>query len=177
MSKSKSKHTAGKPAASKSSTTNKPTSTQKTPAKPAKPSVNLWLIVAAVAVVAVIAVIAILSRGNSSDSTAAASLPKEISVAQAKEKYDSDAFVLDVRQPEEWDQVHIPGATLIPLGELQSRLSEVPKDKEVVVVCRSGNRSQEGRDILLNAGFENVTSMAGGMNQWSAAGYPTVSGP
>jgi len=177
MSNSKSKPTAGKPASSPSGTPKKPASSQKTPVKSTKPSANLWLIVAAVVVVAVIAVIAFLLRGNSSDSTASASLPKEISVAQAKEKYDSDAFVLDVRQPEEWDQVHIPGATLIPLGELQSRLSEVPKDKEVVVVCRSGNRSQEGRDILLNAGFENATSMAGGMNQWSAAGYPTVSGP
>jgi rhodanese-related sulfurtransferase len=81
--------------------------------------------------------------------------------------------VLDVRQPEEWDQVHIPGTTLIPLGELESRLSEVPKDKEVVVVCRSGNRSQQGRDILLNAGFEQVTSMTGGLNDWRSSGYPT----
>ncbi|MEA5077769.1 MAG: rhodanese-like domain-containing protein, partial [Anaerolineaceae bacterium] len=69
-----------------------------------------------------------------------------------------------------------PGATLIPLGELANRLSELPKDQEIVVVCRSGNRSAQGRDILLNAGFTNVTSMAGGMNQWSAAGYETTSG-
>jgi len=171
MSTSKSKQTASKPSASTSGTANKPPSSHKTPTKSAKPSLNLLLIVAAVLVVAVIAVIAFLPRGNS------ASLPSEISVSQAKDLYDSGAFVLDVRQPEEWNEVHIPNTTLIPLGELQSRLSEVPKDKQVVVVCRSGNRSQEGRDILLKAGFENVTSMAGGMNQWSAAGYPTVSGP
>jgi rhodanese-related sulfurtransferase len=56
-------------------------------------------------------------------------------------------------------------------------VSEVPQDQEVVVVCRSGNRSQQGRDILLSAGFEQVTSMAGGVNQWKSAGFETVSGP
>jgi rhodanese-related sulfurtransferase len=87
------------------------------------------------------------------------------------------AFILDVREPDEWVESHIPGATLIPLGELASRVDEVPQDQEVVVVCRSGNRSAEGRDILLAAGFEQVTSMAGGVNQWKAAGFETVSGP
>jgi rhodanese-related sulfurtransferase len=72
--------------------------------------------------------------------------------------------------------VHIPDATLIPLGELVSRVSEVPRDRQVVVVCRSGNRSAEGRDILLRAGFPSVTSMAGGMNDWAASGYATASG-
>ena len=107
----------------------------------------------------------------------AAALPAEISVAQAAAKRDAGAFVLDVRQPDEWNAVHIPGATLIPLDKLEARLNEVPKDKEVVVVCRSGNRSQAGRDILKNAGFTQVTSMSGGMNQWSAAGLPTATGP
>jgi rhodanese-related sulfurtransferase len=90
---------------------------------------------------------------------------------------DAGAFILDVRQPEEWNEVHISGATLIPLGDLASRVDEVPTDQEVVVVCRSGNRSQQGRDILLSAGYEQVTSMAGGINQWSSAGLETVSGP
>ena len=69
-----------------------------------------------------------------------------------------------------------PHATLIPLGDLASRVAEVPKDRQVVVVCRSGNRSATGRDILLGAGFPSVTSMAGGMNDWTTAGYPTESG-
>jgi rhodanese-related sulfurtransferase len=51
-------------------------------------------------------------------------------------------------------------------------VSEVPRDKEIVVVCRSGNRSQQGRDILLDAGFAQVTSMTGGLNEWRAKGYP-----
>lgn len=168
MSKPKSKRAAGKPAASKGAAPQ---------TKASKKSLNIWLVVAAVAAVAIIAAVAFLPRGNSSGAPAIASLPREISVAQAKEKYDSGAFLLDVRQPEEWNEYHVPGATLIPLGELASRVDELPKDREIVVVCRSGNRSQEGRDILLNAGFDQVTSMAGGLIDWRAAGYPIVSGP
>lgn len=108
---------------------------------------------------------------------AAKALPLEIDITAAHAKREAGAFILDVRQPDEWDEYHIPGATLIPLGELASRMNEVPRDQEVVVVCRSGNRSQQGRDILLQAGFTQVTSMAGGLSQWRAAGYPTVSGP
>lgn len=103
-------------------------------------------------------------------------LPAEISVAEALALREGGAFVLDVREPSEWTAVHIPDATLIPLGELASRVDEVPRDRQVVVVCRSGNRSAQGRDILLGAGFTSVTSMAGGLNDWAAAGYPTTSG-
>jgi rhodanese-related sulfurtransferase len=107
---------------------------------------------------------------------ASASNPLEISVAQAAEKRAQGAFILDVRQPEEWAQFHIPGATLIPLGDLPSRLNEVPKDREVVVVCRTGRRSAQGRDILLNAGYNQVTSMAGGVTEWQAKGLPIATG-
>ena len=109
--------------------------------------------------------------------TEAIDYPREISVEEAVAKRDSGAFILDVRQPEEWNEFHVPESTLIPLGELTSRVNELPKDQEIVVVCRSGNRSAQGRDILLGAGFTQVTSMAGGLTQWKAAGYPTVTGP
>jgi rhodanese-related sulfurtransferase len=102
--------------------------------------------------------------------------PDEISVAQAKDKKDQGAILLDVREPSEWYPSHIPGSMLFPLGQLENRLKELPRDKEIVVVCRSGGRSSAGRDILKKAGFTQVTSMAGGMNAWKAAGYPTVSG-
>ena len=105
------------------------------------------------------------------------SLPSEISVQEAVAKRDSGAFILDVREPDEWNESHVPDSTLIPLGELASHVDELPKDQEIVVVCRSGNRSAKGRDLLLSAGFTRVTSMAGGLTQWKAAGYPTVSGP
>ena len=104
-------------------------------------------------------------------------LPSEINVAEAAQLDPKDWFFLDVREPSEWAEVHIPYATLIPLGELTVRLSEIPKDQNIVVVCRSGNRSAVGRDLLLNSGFTNVTSMAGGMNTWQAQGHPVVTGP
>ena len=106
----------------------------------------------------------------------ASNMPPEISVSEAVAKQEAGAFILDVREPSEWNEAHIAGATLIPLGELVSRVNELPKDKEIVVVCRSGNRSAQARDLLVSEGFTEVTSMAGGLNQWKAAGYPTVSG-
>jgi rhodanese-related sulfurtransferase len=108
--------------------------------------------------------------------TAAASLPTEITIDQAAQKRDQGAYILDVREPSEWTSFHIPGATLIPLGDLPNRVKEVPKDREVVVVCRTGHRSAQGRDILLNAGFTRVTSMAGGVTQWQAQGLPIATG-
>ncbi len=102
-------------------------------------------------------------------------LPKEVSVTEAAGLREAGAFMLDVREPYEWDEYHIPGAVLVPLGELENRLSELPQDQEIVVVCRSGNRSAVGRDILLAAGFQDVTSMAGGMNRWKAAGFDVES--
>ncbi len=104
------------------------------------------------------------------------SYPLEITTAQAVEKLDQGAFILDVRQPEEWVQFHIPGATLIPLGDLPTRLSEIPKDREIVVVCRTGHRSVQGRDILRKAGYTRVTSMAGGVTKWQADGLPIATG-
>ena len=131
----------------------------------------LWGVLALV--VLGLGVVWLMSRNTTSTS----SMPAEISVNEAVAKQQAGAFILDVREPSEWNDAHIAGATLIPLGELEVRVNELPKDQEIVVVCRSGNRSAQGRDILLNAGFTQVTSMAGGLNQWKAAGYPTVSGP
>jgi rhodanese-related sulfurtransferase len=110
--------------------------------------------------------------GNQRNTQAAEKLPVEISVDQAYQKYQEGAYVLDVRTPEEWDAYHAPGTTLIPLDELSARLNEVPQDKEIVVVCRTDNRSADGRDILLDAGFQRVTSMSGGLYAWREAGYP-----
>jgi len=104
-------------------------------------------------------------------------LPDEVSVEEAARLREEGAFILDVRQPEEWEAGHIPGATLIPLGELPDRMDEVPVDQKVVVVCRSGNRSAQATQFLRQNGYHLVTSMAGGMNQWAAANYEFVTGP
>lgn len=128
--------------------------------------------------IAIVAVAALLvSRANEPQQAAApASLPDTVDVAQAVTLRDSGAFILDVRTAEEWADYHMPGSTHIPLNELESRVAEVPRDQQVVVVCRSGNRSQEGRDILKAAGFTSVASMAGGLSEWRNQGLPTESG-
>lgn len=132
-----------------------------------KPGVQVSILL----VVALIIFI-ILQSGGSGDGAPVPTLAPEISVAEAHAMYESGAYVLDVRTVEEWNEFHAPNTTLIPIDELAVRVNEVPRDREIVVVCRSGNRSQQGRDILLNAGFTNVTSMAGGLNEWRAIGYP-----
>ncbi len=141
-----------------------------------KPHFKCVLPVWARATIAVVVLAAIAAFAWQMATPRVATLPAEISVAQTVQAQGNGAFILDVREPSEWQQFHIAGATLIPLGELQSRLSEVPKDVEVVVMCRTGHRSAEGRDILKAAGFDNVTSMAGGITEWQAEGYPVVSG-
>ena len=131
-----------------------------------KPAVQVSILL-----VAALIVFIILQSGGGSGG-AATTLAPQISVEEAYTMYQNGAFVLDVRTNDEWNEFHAPNTTLIPLDELASRINEVPRDREVVVVCRSGNRSQQGRDILLNAGFENVTSMTGGLNEWRSLGYP-----
>lgn len=132
-----------------------------------RPSTQIGLL----AIIALV-IYLILQAGGGTANNSPASLPSEISVSDAYAKYESGVFVLDVRTQEEWDEFHAPNTTLIPLDQLPARLNELPRDKEIVVVCRSGNRSQQGRDILLNAGFEQVSSMTGGLNEWRASGYP-----
>lgn len=128
--------------------------------------------VTVVVIVALIIYLLATSAGGATSTTFA----REISVDQAYELYQAGTFVLDVRTQEEWDEYHAPNTTLIPLDELESRLSELPADQDIVVVCRSGNRSQQARDILLNAGF-SATSMAGGLKEWYAKGYPVEGAP
>lgn len=129
-----------------------------------------WVGIGAVIVAAFLLVV-LLSGG---DAPQQSELPDSITVSQAYEKYQEGIYVLDVRTQEEWDTFHAPEATLIPLDELPNRINEVPKGQEIVVVCRSGNRSQVGRDILKDAGYSQVTSMDGGMVAWSNAGYPII---
>lgn len=117
-----------------------------------------------------IAVIFGVVTQNTKDTVSA--LPLEISVQEAYQNFEDDVFILDVRTLEEWNDGHVPGATLIPLNELEARLSELPQNEDIVIICRSGNRSAAARDILLSAGFDSVTSVAGGFNEWMANGYP-----
>lgn len=102
-----------------------------------------------------------------------------ITAAEAHKIVESESpenfTLLDVRQPTEYENGHIPGAHFIPLSELQGRLGELDKEKKTIVYCRSGNRSRSGSEILLTAGFREVLNMEGGITAWrgiTAAGSP-----
>jgi rhodanese-related sulfurtransferase len=130
----------------------------------------LWIILAILVVVGIVYV----SMPKSALDTG--KMAAEVSVEEAAKLRDQGAFILDVREQSEWVQFHIPGATLVPLGSLPQEFAKVPKDKTIVVVCRTGNRSAQGRGILQKAGYQNVTSMAGGVTEWQAKGLPIETG-
>lgn len=83
------------------------------------------------------------------------------------------AFLLDVREDGEWRAGHAPEAVHIPLGELQARVAEVPKDAPVYVVCRSGGRSANAAAWLNHVGRDAI-NIGGGMQSWHFAGRPMV---
>jgi len=103
-----------------------------------------------------------------------------INVSQANEMIDrGEVFILDVRRPDEYASGHIKNSTLmavqdIPANELDIKLKELPKDKPILVYCRSGSRSVAASTILVNNGFSQVYNMQGGINGWISAGYETV---
>jgi len=129
------------------------------------PLVQLGVVV----VIALIVAAVVLSARNGSGSTS--SLPATVSPSEGYQMVQDGAFFLDVRRQDEWDQYHAIGATLITLDELPNRLNELPKDKPIVVICHSGNRSKTGRDILVQNGFQ-ATSVTGGLLQWYADKLP-----
>lgn len=91
-------------------------------------------------------------------------------VADIKDR--DDVLVLDVREQWEYDEGHIPNVIHIPMNDIPNRLSEIPTDKEVVVTCRSGNRSGQVADFLREQGYTNIHNMSGGILDWQAAGLP-----
>lgn len=100
----------------------------------------------------------------------------EIDVAQLAELQSDGAWVLDVRQADEYEAGHVPGARLIPLDQLGARHQEVPTDREVYVVCALGGRSAAATQALNGAGYQAV-NVAGGTQAWIDAGHPVIEGP
>lgn len=80
---------------------------------------------------------------------------------------NEDVFVLDVREEAEYAFSHVPRSKNIPLGELESRVDELPKDEEVYIICRTGNRSDVAARQLTDLGFSKVYNVIPGMSQWT----------
>lgn len=92
---------------------------------------------------------------------------------------ETEAFLLDTRTQPEWEQDgHLSNATLIPHDELEQRDDELPEDKSITILlyCRSGNRSQQAAQTLLDLGFTNIIELNTGINGWKDAGYPVEYG-
>jgi phage shock protein E len=113
----------------------------------------------------------LLINGNEQTSISAGQ-DSNVDGHQAFQLREEGVYLLDVRTVEEWNQNHIPGATLIPLDELPNRISELPDDQEILIYCRSGNRSRQALQFLLNAGYNDLYSLQGGIKDWIDAGYP-----
>jgi rhodanese-related sulfurtransferase len=88
---------------------------------------------------------------------------------------EPDAYLLDVREPDEWTAGHAPDAHHLPMMEIPVRMAEVPPDEDVVVVCRSGARSAQVVSYLVGHGWDNVRNLDGGMLSWAAVGRAVVS--
>ncbi|HJE51395.1 MAG TPA: rhodanese-like domain-containing protein [Tessaracoccus flavescens] len=99
---------------------------------------------------------------------------KEVTISELKTALVEGAFLLDVREPHEFDEAHVPGAVLIPLGEVADRVEELPDD--VWVICRSGKRSITGAEAIVASG-RTACSVAGGTLAWIDAGHPVSTGP
>lgn len=98
---------------------------------------------------------------------------REVGPEEARQAVEAGAVLLDVREPQEWESGHAPEAVHIPLGELTSRVDELPRERDVMVICRSGNRSARAAQWLAarGAGVE-VANVAGGMAAWQQVGLP-----
>ncbi|ORJ60434.1 rhodanese-like domain-containing protein [Geothermobacter hydrogeniphilus] len=87
-----------------------------------------------------------------------------------------DLFLLDVRTPQEYAEVRLDGARLIPINDFVARIAEVPKDRPVLVYCAVGSRSSRVADYLARSGYADVYNLTGGIWAWQLRGYPVLKG-
>jgi len=97
-----------------------------------------------------------------------------IDVSQVRQRLEAEPvpFLLDVREPWEYQEGHVPGAQLIPLGELEQRVNEVPRDRPILAICHSGQRSLAAAAYLQQLGYTSVTNVDGGTAAWIERGFP-----
>ena len=97
-----------------------------------------------------------------------------IDVGQLRQRLKAEPapFLLDVREPWEYRDGHVPGAQLIPLGELEQRVNEVPRDRPILAICHSGQRSLAAAGYLQQLGYTSVSNVDGGTAAWIERGFP-----
>ena len=100
---------------------------------------------------------------------------EEIGIEELEDARRSGALLIDVRQPEEYEAGHVPGARLVPLGDVVARAAEVPLHEPVYVICETGVRSLRAARFYRSRGV-NAWSVAGGTKDWAESGRPLISG-
>jgi rhodanese-related sulfurtransferase len=104
--------------------------------------------------------------------------PQQIDIKTLKEKHDHSekTMLIDVREQDEWDAGHIPGAHHMPKGVLLEQIQSLVPQKDTIIYlqCKSGGRSQQAACLLLTQGYTQVFNVVGGITAWASAGYPIV---
>ncbi|WP_309571043.1 rhodanese-like domain-containing protein [Deinococcus sp.] len=101
---------------------------------------------------------------------------EEVTPQEGQRRVQAGALLVDVREQNEFDDVHADGALLVPLSEFETRYAELPTDRELVMVCRSGARSARAGEFLQQQGYTQIANLTGGTNAWVEAGLPSVKG-
>lgn len=96
----------------------------------------------------------------------------EVDVHEAQRRQATGALLVDVREPNEWTAGHAPGARHLPLGQVMLHLGRLPRDCDVLFICRSGNRSAVATELARRAGLTRAFNVRGGMIAWTRAGLP-----
>ena len=118
-------------------------------------------------------------RPSASAPAVASASPPSISpqaLLERQAKGDSSLFVLDVRTAEEFAAGHVPGAVNVPYDQVASHLAEIPKDKDVVLYCKSGRRAGLAAEVLQASGYTKLEHLQGDMQAWLQDGRPVESG-
>jgi rhodanese-related sulfurtransferase len=121
--------------------------------------------------VAAAAIVAALTLGGAD---AGAQPLRTVGVQDLQAALQDGAILIDVREPHEYQAGHVEGAELMPLARTVALADDLPRDEPVYVVCRSGNRSLQASRALVEAGFQDVRNVDGGMIAWEAAGLPVA---
>lgn len=102
-------------------------------------------------------------------------MSQEIDPSAVAGRMHAGSLLLDVREPDEWQESHVAGALHIPLGDLPGRLGELPADREIICMCRSGRRSEKAQHLLeKSARTAPVINMTGGILRWTELGLPVT---
>lgn len=100
--------------------------------------------------------------------------PKELSAHEAQRYLADGALLVDVRERDEWDEMHVADALLVPLDALDTRAADIPRDRDVIIICRSGRRSGLAQKQLFALGYERVANLTGGILGWHEANFPVI---